>query len=454
MQVDVDGILVDAVTSCDPPYGSGGEGGYDPVTRMYSVQLCFLGAFSLYYQVPPEVSIATPKVVHLVDGDVRIVADGVGTDPDGFSEVTYEWTVATPRGPVQLCPGQDLTMAHLELCDLVNGSYALTLTVTDANGGVGSKTVLVTANVPPTAALSIDTSGTGPILLSANQSTDVEDALPDLVFAWRYFLAPDAAYVPLPSDFVRMGTEGTPRVPVPKMFRPGVFSVEVPALGTHWFQVTVRDTEGATATATASTTSTLTVFAGQNVVVSGNFSMVVLNGSAISTGVDTLSVGPVARFVCFAENFVRISLTFVCTVACIVCACSWYVTNANTSGLTWEPVASFTSDSASWSAIAITHIPTEIRQSWDFVYQVFVNNDSYVSSGVKVVVNRPPVPLVVGASPVTLPLDTIVLSAAGDVGDEGDDISLASWEGIFPGSGTLRTFDQLHRHTDTPTRTP
>jgi hypothetical protein len=289
-QLDVGGQLINAMATCDAPYGAGvmGDrtpGWYNPTARVYSVQLCLFGSFSLYYLVPPAVTVSGPAVVQLTDPGVSIIVTGaVSGSPNDTRSMTYLWTVESPNGPVQLCPEVQMTDLELQVCSLVNGTYLFTLTVTDSYGGVGSASLRVVANAQPTAALALDTTLSPRILLLCDASTDSEDALADLVFALRYFSGPDPSVIPAPEEFVPMGTGNTPRVPEPDAFRPGLFSVTLPTLGTHWFQITVRDSAGGLSTAVAYTTNTVAVFAGHDVVVNDNSQPILLNATAYSSG--------------------------------------------------------------------------------------------------------------------------------------------------------------------------
>jgi hypothetical protein len=440
------GQLVNALDTCAAPYWTAGvvddahPGGHNPVTRVYTVQLCLLGSLSLYYVVPPQVTISGPAVVQLTGPETVIpVTSTVSGSPDYVSALTYLWSVLTPSGPAQLCPGAQMTEPVLRLCGLVNGTYLFSLAVKDTYGVGATASYRVFANAQPSADLVLDATASPEITLRCNGSTDSEDPLASLVFAWRYFFAPDPSIVPFSEEFVGMGAKDTPRVPEPSVFRPAVFSVTLPRLGTHWFQVTVRDTVGGTSTAVASTTNTVAVFAGHDVIVKEPVQVVSLNGTAVSSGAP-LAVVPFGSR-CAVDRCLpahrALDLPFRRSlVTCFLCpsrtfGCSWVDHSLNATGLAWQDVGNYSSDRAMWSTMLITHIPTEVALSWVFGYCVFVDGQRFVMAEVKVIVNRPPTATISasGGLVVALPAASVSLSPAGSNDDDSGDIVAVNWQG-------------------------
>jgi hypothetical protein len=82
----------------------------------------------------------------IVEGDA-VSLTGTFTDPGPLDTQTVQWSVVAENGQ-QIAGG---TGATFEFVTADNGNYAVTFTVTDSDGGVGSRTVNVFAvNTPPT----------------------------------------------------------------------------------------------------------------------------------------------------------------------------------------------------------------------------------------------------------------------------------------------------------------
>ena len=77
-----------------------------------------------------------------VDEGDQVILDGQFVDPGTADTHTFRWTVAADNGQV-VADGSDRTF---QFVPQDNGSYAVTFTVTDDDGGIGSDTVLVRVN--------------------------------------------------------------------------------------------------------------------------------------------------------------------------------------------------------------------------------------------------------------------------------------------------------------------
>jgi PKD repeat protein len=179
-----------------------------------------------------------PKaVVSASTSGLKVTADGTGSsDPDG-SIVKYEWTFGDGA------TGSGSTASHSYAAD---GTYTVTLTVTDDQGATDSASTSVTVATPPNQAptASFTTSASGAtVSVDGSGSTDPDGTISS--YAWDF------------GD----GSTGT-----------GATTSHVYAVGTFTITLTVTDNGGATDSTTRSVTVTDPVLA------SDDFSRTVANG--------------------------------------------------------------------------------------------------------------------------------------------------------------------------------
>jgi hypothetical protein len=187
----------------------------------------------------PPVADAGPDQSVAVSDSVTL--DGSGSsDPDGDT-LTFAWAFTNdPSGGADTIT--DANMETASFSPTVAGTYTVELTVTDPGGLSDSDTVDIvvgSGNTPPTANAGSDQTvavGTQ-VTVDASASSDAEDALMDLTFAWAFTSDPDGS-----TTFADAAAQST-------TFTPNT-------AGDYVIELTVTDTGGLSDTATITVTAT------------------------------------------------------------------------------------------------------------------------------------------------------------------------------------------------------
>jgi len=132
---------------------------------------------------PTAAYTATPSPVSV---DHEVIFDGTGsTDPEG-KPLAYAWSYTVGGGQPQSL-GSSATVQHTFH---VAGTYAVSLTVTDADGLGNTKTTnLSVTNAAPTAdatATPSQPAQSAPVTFDASGSSDVESSAESLTYAWDF----------------------------------------------------------------------------------------------------------------------------------------------------------------------------------------------------------------------------------------------------------------------------
>lgn len=179
-----------------------------------------------------------------INGDAGTVVnlDGSGStdveDDASSTPLGYAWTFTTNPNGDSL---SDANTATPSFTPSASGQYVVELTVTDSDGATDTDSVTInvapaSTNADPVADAGTDQNvQTGTVVtLDATGSTDAEDDLSDLTFAWAFTTDPSSG-----ADSLDDATSSTPS------FTPSV-------VGTYILELTVTDSDGATDTDTIS----------------------------------------------------------------------------------------------------------------------------------------------------------------------------------------------------------
>jgi gliding motility-associated-like protein len=175
--------------------------------------------------VPPIVDAGADQTITLPVSTISLV--GTATDPEG-SAMTYLWTKVTGGNATPNPAGSETTLTPT-FDGLTVGTYSFKLSVTDANGSVGSDIVQVTVNpVPPNQPPIVD-AGVNRALLAVVPEVQLNGNATD----------PDGTVTSVLWTQVR-----GPQVPLENAATPNL-TVRNLDIGTYIFRLTATDNEGA-----------------------------------------------------------------------------------------------------------------------------------------------------------------------------------------------------------------
>ena len=100
LQIDLNGQWENAADTCLPPYGSGAFSEYNPVSRLYRVEICHFTLFGLFFFTSPVAVIDVAPITTLYDfANSVLVVNGTRSHKGNSTApvASYAWTIKTPR---------------------------------------------------------------------------------------------------------------------------------------------------------------------------------------------------------------------------------------------------------------------------------------------------------------------------------------------------------------------